>query len=82
MTRTDETPSSCRVLHNAEGILVAFRRYTPDAALQELTVVAEMYDVERLDLAQALVHLAARTENSRNELAAIARREWGWFVRR
>jgi ANTAR domain len=73
-------PEGRRVLDLAEGILIGLRRYSAEAAFDELVSVARHHEIAMSAAASALVDLATGdvgTDNGRPVEIAIAQHEWG-----
>jgi hypothetical protein len=80
----DRTVQGRRVLDTAEGILIGLRRFSSDAAFQELLSAAERHGIPLFTIASALVDLASCEEHSA-EVAlpaqSVAEDEWGELLR-
>lgn len=73
-------PEGRRVLDLAEGILIGLRRYSAEAAFDELVTVARRHEITMSAAASALVDLAtgdASIDDRRPVETAIADHEWG-----
>jgi hypothetical protein len=76
-------PEGRRGLDLAEGILIGLRRYSAEAAFDELVTVAHRHDITTSAVASALVNLAtgdADATDSPPPEVAIARLEWGGLL--
>jgi hypothetical protein len=72
-----------RSLDLAQGILIALRRYTTEAAFDELVAVAHQHGASVSAVASALVTMATRTAagtDSDRDALAVAHLAWGDFV--
>ena len=68
------------MLDLAQGILIGFRRYRPEAAFEELVTVAHQHDVSVSALAAALVAVATGTTQDSGvpgDAVAVADMAWG-----
>jgi len=65
-----------RTLARAEGVLIAFRRCSVDAALEEIVSASKRHWVPTLSIAAALVALAQDAPGD-DDATAAARYEWG-----
>lgn len=72
----DRSTDGARMLDRAEGVLVAVRRCTIDAAFEEIVGVSQRHNVPALRMAQALVELAQGNDPGDDEAAAVARAQW------
>jgi ANTAR domain len=68
------------MLDRAEGVLVALRRCTIDAAFDEIVGASQRHNVPALQVAQALVELAQGKEPGDGEAADVARMEWSGLL--
>ncbi|HET6737001.1 ANTAR domain-containing protein [Mycobacterium sp.] len=75
-TLEDPARSGARMLDRAEGVLMALRRCTVDAAFDEIVSASKRHRVPTLSMAHALVSLAAKSAHD-DEATAAARYEWG-----
>jgi hypothetical protein len=68
-----------RLLAAAEGVLLALRRYTPQAAADELRTAARRHGVPLSTIALALVDLAScrPVEGTPGPAHVAAQKEWG-----
>ena len=64
-----------RMLDRAEGVLIALRRCTTDAAFAEIVGASQRHRVPTLSIAAALVALAQ--DSPFDDDATAARYEWG-----
>jgi hypothetical protein len=64
------------MLDRAEGVLMASRRCTVDAAFEEIVRASKRHRVPTLSIAAALVGLAQNSPSD-GDAAAAARYEWG-----
>ncbi len=79
-TVEDSTRTDARMLDRAEGILVALRRCTINAAFDEIVGASKRHRVPTLCIARALVALAENSEMPEtpdDDATAAARYEWG-----
>jgi hypothetical protein len=77
-------PEGRRVLDLAEGILIGLRRYSAEAAFDELVTVARRHEITMSAAASALVDLAtgnAATDDDHPVEKAIAQHQWGDLFR-
>jgi AmiR/NasT family two-component response regulator len=72
----DPARADARVLDRAEGVLIAVRRCTTDAAFGEIVRASKRHRVPTLGIAAALVALAQDSQ-LQGGAAAAARYEWG-----
>ena len=72
----DPAQADARMLDRAEGVLVALRRCTIDAAFNEIVNASKRHRVPTLCIARALVALAQETPLD-DDATAAARYEWG-----
>jgi hypothetical protein len=72
----DPARADARMLDRAEGVLIALRRCSTDAAFQEIVRASKRHRVPTLAIAAALVALAQDSPLD-NEATAAARYEWG-----
>jgi hypothetical protein len=80
----ERTVQGRQVLDTAEGILIALRRFSPDAAFHELLSAAERHRLPLFTIASALVDLASREEQSAElplPAQSVAEGEWGELLR-
>ena len=68
--------ADARTLDRAEGVLIAVRRCTTDAAFSEIVRASKRHRVPTLGLAAALVALAQNAQ-VHGDAATAARYEWG-----
>ena len=74
----DSIRTDARMLDRAEGVLVALRRCTIDAAFDEIVGASKRHRVPTLRIARALVALAENSAlDGDSEATAAAGREWG-----
>jgi AmiR/NasT family two-component response regulator len=82
-TTRDPAKSDARMLDRAEGVLMALRRCTIDAAFDEIVDASKRHHVPPLRIAKALVSLAAAANVAFDDDAtAAARYEWGELFQR
>jgi AmiR/NasT family two-component response regulator len=72
----DPAKADARMLDRAEGVLIALRGCTMDAAFQEIVSAAKRHRVPTLSISAALVALAQDSPRDDDSTAA-ARYEWG-----
>jgi hypothetical protein len=72
----DPARADARMLDRAQGVLIALRRCTVDAAFEEIGRASKRHRVPRLRIAAALVELAQDLQ-VHDDAAAAARYEWG-----
>lgn len=80
----ERTVQGRQVLDTAEGILIALRRFSPDAAFHELLSAAERHRLPLFTVASALVDLASHEEQSAGlalPAQSVAEGEWGELLR-
>lgn len=80
----DRTVQGRRVLDTAEGVLIALRGFSSDAAFHELLAAAERHRLPLFTIASALVDLASREKQSADVVPAarsVAENEWGVLLR-
>lgn len=71
-------PEGRRVLDLAEGILIGQRRYSAEAAFDELVAVARRHDITISAAATALMELAVGVSGDLHPVeTTIAQHEWG-----
>ena len=75
-TLEDPARSGARMLDRAEGVLMALRRCTVDAAFDEIVSASKRHRVPTLRMADALVALAANAAHD-GDATVAARYEWG-----
>ena len=74
----DSIRTDARMLDRAEGVLVALRRCTIDAAFDEIVGASKRHGVPALRIARALVALAENSSLGGDpDATAAARHEWG-----
>ena len=74
----DSIRTDARMLDRAEGVLVALRRCTIDAAFDEIVSASKRHRVPTLRIARALVALAEKSALGGDlDASAAARHEWG-----
>ena len=72
----DPAKADARMLDRAEGVLIAFRGCTVDAAFEEIVRASKRHRVPTLSIATALVGLAQNSPPD-GDATAAARYEWG-----
>lgn len=72
----DPASAAARMLDRAEGVLMAARRCTTDAAFEEIVEASKRHRVPALSIAAALVGLAQNSPLN-DDATAAARYEWG-----
>jgi hypothetical protein len=70
-----------RALARAEGVLIALRRCSVEAAFEEIVTASKRHRVPTLSLAAALVALA-QDAPADDDATAAARYEWGALLER
>jgi hypothetical protein len=77
----DPARADARMLDRAEGVLIALRRCTTDAAFGEVVRASKRHRVATLHIATALVALAQDSPLD-DDAGAAARYEWGALLER
>jgi AmiR/NasT family two-component response regulator len=77
----DPSRAGARMLDRAEGVLIALRRCTMDAAFDEIVGASKRHRVQTMRLAAALVALAEDSPLD-DDATAAARYEWGSLLER
>ncbi|HYZ69413.1 MAG TPA: ANTAR domain-containing protein [Mycobacterium sp.] len=72
----DPARADARMLDRAEGVLIALRRCTIDAAFEDIVRASKRHRVPTLSIAAALVALAQNSPFE-GDATAAARYEWG-----
>jgi hypothetical protein len=73
----DPARADAQMLDRAEGVLIALRRCTMDAAFEEIVRASKRHRVPTLSIAAALVALAQEPSLNGDDATAAARYEWG-----
>jgi AmiR/NasT family two-component response regulator len=73
---THPARADARMLDRAEGVLIALRRCTMEAAFEEIVSASKRHRVPTLCMAAALVALAQESPLD-DDATAAARYEWG-----
>jgi hypothetical protein len=79
--RPDPARTDARMLDRAEGVLIALRGCTMDAAFEEIVSASKRHRVPTLCIAAALVALAHDSPVD-DDATAAARYEWGSLLER
>ena len=77
---SDRLADGVRMLDRAEGVLVALRRCSVDAAFDEIVGASQRRGVPAMRVAQALVELAEGKAPRDLDAAAAARAEWSGLL--